>query len=154
MPYQNKMTNMKKITTVIAASVLAMISATTFACPKGTTLTGGVGPHHQGGKCVTSTGAPAAKAVKKDANKAQATAVKAKDDSQKAKDSAAKDSAAKANTAAVQANDKAAKAKAAADAKAKAAADAKAKTASEAKAKAKADTKPAEKAAKTATKTQ
>lgn len=143
MPYQNKMTNMKKITTVIAASVLAMISATTFACPKGTTLTGGVGPHHQGGKCVTSTGAPAAKAVKKDANKAQATAVKAKDDSQKAKDSAAK-----ANTTAVQANDKAAKAKAAADAKAKAAA------ASEAKAKAKADTKPAEKAAKTATKTQ
>ena len=143
MPYQNKMMNMKKITTVIAASVLAMISATTFACPKGTTLTGGVGPHHQGGKCVTSTGAPAAKAVKKDANKSQATAVKAKDDSQKAKDSAAK-----ANTAAVQANDKAAKAKAAADAKAKAAA------ASEAKAKAKADTKPAEKAAKTATKTQ
>ncbi len=28
-----------------------MLSATAFACPQGTTLTGGSGPNHKGGKC-------------------------------------------------------------------------------------------------------
>ena len=29
-----------------------MLSATAFACPQGTTLAGGSGPNHKGGKCV------------------------------------------------------------------------------------------------------
>ena len=28
-----------------------MLSATAFACPQGTALTGGTGPNHKGGKC-------------------------------------------------------------------------------------------------------
>ena len=28
-----------------------MLSATAFSCPQGTTLTGGSGPNHKGGKC-------------------------------------------------------------------------------------------------------
>nr|WP_171255385.1 hypothetical protein [Acinetobacter sp. SFB] len=32
-----------------------MLSATAFACPKGTTMMGGTGPNHKGGKCVTTT---------------------------------------------------------------------------------------------------
>ena len=30
---------------------LGLASATAFACPKGTHLVGGTGPHHKGGKC-------------------------------------------------------------------------------------------------------
>ena len=32
-----------------------MLSATAFACPQGTTLAGGSGPNHKGGKCVPAT---------------------------------------------------------------------------------------------------
>ena len=32
-----------------------MLSATAFACPQGTTLAGGSGPNHKGGKCVSAT---------------------------------------------------------------------------------------------------
>ena len=32
-----------------------MLSATAFACPQGTTLTGGSGPNHKGGKCAPAT---------------------------------------------------------------------------------------------------
>ncbi|OTG85374.1 hypothetical protein B9T31_12950 [Acinetobacter sp. ANC 4558] len=28
------------------------LSSTTFACPKGTTLSGGTGPNHKGGTCI------------------------------------------------------------------------------------------------------
>ena len=42
---------MKKISTFIAAGLFTMLSATAFACPQGTTLTGGSGPNHKGGKC-------------------------------------------------------------------------------------------------------
>ena len=31
-----------------------MLSATAFACPQGTALTGGSGPNHKGGKCVAT----------------------------------------------------------------------------------------------------
>lgn len=42
---------MKKISTFIAAGLFTMLSATAFACPQGTTLAGGSGPNHKGGKC-------------------------------------------------------------------------------------------------------
>ena len=60
---------MKKITTYIAATALTLLSVSAFACPKGTTLTGGTGPNHKGGKCVAVT--TAQKATKA----SQATAV-------------------------------------------------------------------------------
>ena len=46
---------MKKISTFIAAGLFTMLSATAFACPQGTTLAGGSGPNHKGGKCVSVT---------------------------------------------------------------------------------------------------
>ena len=46
---------MKKISTFIAAGLFTMLSATAFACPQGTTLAGGSGPNHKGGKCVPAT---------------------------------------------------------------------------------------------------
>ena len=46
---------MKKISTFIAAGLFTMLSATAFACPQGTTLAGGSGPNHKGGKCVPTT---------------------------------------------------------------------------------------------------
>ena len=45
---------MKKISTFIAAGLLTTISATAFACPRGTTLSGGTGANHKGGKCVAT----------------------------------------------------------------------------------------------------
>lgn len=33
---------------------LATLSISAFACPKGSSLQGGTGPHHKGGKCVSS----------------------------------------------------------------------------------------------------
>jgi hypothetical protein len=43
---------------------LSLVSLSSLACPKGTTLVGGTGPYHKGGTCVTadkanSTPAPA-----------------------------------------------------------------------------------------------
>lgn len=46
---------MKKISLLIASSALALLSATAFACPPGTQLQGGTGPHHKGGTCVGVT---------------------------------------------------------------------------------------------------
>ncbi len=43
---------MKKISTFIAAGLFTTLSATAFACPQGTTLSGGTGTNHKGGKCV------------------------------------------------------------------------------------------------------
>ncbi|WP_343594738.1 hypothetical protein [Acinetobacter sp.] len=45
---------MKKILTSIAVISLAVVSANAMACPKGSSLQGGTGPHHKGGKCVAS----------------------------------------------------------------------------------------------------
>ncbi|MCS3528447.1 hypothetical protein [Acinetobacter johnsonii] len=45
---------MKKISTFIAAGLFTMLSATAFACPQGTTLSGGTGANHKGGKCVAT----------------------------------------------------------------------------------------------------
>lgn len=44
---------MKKITSVLTASLFVLFSATAMACPQGTTLTGGTGTNHKGGKCVS-----------------------------------------------------------------------------------------------------
>ena len=52
MPFSIMINTMKKLTTILIASIFSMLSATTFACPKGTTLTGGTGPNHKGGTCV------------------------------------------------------------------------------------------------------
>lgn len=43
---------MKKIGSLVTATLFTVLSASTFACPKGTTLQGGTGPHHKGGTCV------------------------------------------------------------------------------------------------------
>lgn len=40
-----------KVISIGMALVLGFASATAFACPKGTHLVGGTGPHHKGGKC-------------------------------------------------------------------------------------------------------
>jgi len=45
---------MKIITTSLAIVIIAALSTTTFACPKGTSITGGTGPNHKGGKCVAT----------------------------------------------------------------------------------------------------
>ena len=45
---------MKKISTFIAAGLFTTLSATAFACPQGTTLSGGTGANHKGGKCIAT----------------------------------------------------------------------------------------------------
>lgn len=52
---------MKKLSTILTAGVLAMLSVSAFACPKGTQLQGGTGPNHKGGKCVAAHGKATAK---------------------------------------------------------------------------------------------
>jgi hypothetical protein len=47
-----RITAMKKLSTILTAVIFTMLSATAFACPKGTTATGGTGPNHKGGTCV------------------------------------------------------------------------------------------------------
>ena len=71
---------MKKITTLLTAGLFTVLSASAFACPKGTTLVGGTGPNHKGGKCVAAN--PAAQATQK----ATAASTKAKADVTQAKD--------------------------------------------------------------------
>ncbi len=56
---------MKKLSTILTAGVLAMLSVSAFACPKGTQLQGGTGPHHKGGKCVAVSGKTTAQKSKK-----------------------------------------------------------------------------------------
>ena len=68
MPITQKMNMMKKITTLLTAGLFSVLSASAFACPKGTTLTGGTGPNHKGGSCVAVNGV---------AQKAKASEVKA-----------------------------------------------------------------------------
>ena len=52
-----KTKKMKKITTLVTAGLFTILSASAFACPKGTTLVGGTGPNHKGGSCVAANGA-------------------------------------------------------------------------------------------------
>jgi hypothetical protein len=69
---------MKAILTAVAL-VFSLTSVTAFACPKGTHLVGGTGPHHKGGKCVAIDGkASEAKAAgaKADAKKSKKKAKK------------------------------------------------------------------------------
>ena len=62
---------MKKIISVVFAVALGCASVSAMACPKGSTLMGGVGKHHKGGKCspkgasVPSTVTTPASTVKK-----------------------------------------------------------------------------------------
>ena len=50
------MTIMKKVATILTAGLFTVLSASAFACPKGTQLQGGTGPNHKGGKCVAANG--------------------------------------------------------------------------------------------------
>ena len=68
---------MKKLSTILTAGVLAMLSVSAFACPKGTQLQGGTGPHHKGGKCVAVSGKTTAQKAKKEAEKIEKAARKA-----------------------------------------------------------------------------
>ncbi len=45
---------MKKLTALVLVTVLSTFSVSAMACPKGTSLSGGVGMHHQGGKCISN----------------------------------------------------------------------------------------------------
>jgi len=45
---------MKRLMSLVLVTALTAFSASAMACPKGTTLTGGTGMHHQGGKCVAN----------------------------------------------------------------------------------------------------
>lgn len=45
---------MNHIIKVLSITLVSLISATAMACPKGTTLQGGTGPNHKGGKCMTT----------------------------------------------------------------------------------------------------
>jgi hypothetical protein len=68
------------------ALVLGLASSAAFACPKGTHLVGGSGPHHKDGKCVAAAEAspadaktadkPAKKAAKSNKAKKKADAAK------------------------------------------------------------------------------
>jgi hypothetical protein len=106
MPTSRKTKAMKKLSTLIAASVLTALSATAFACPQGTALTGGTGPNHSGGKCVTvqkvnsqkihhkkSITKADIKLAQTDAAAAKLESSKASADAQKAKNNAQKASA-------------------------------------------------------------
>lgn len=117
---------MKKITTLLTAGLFTVLSASAFACPKGTTLVGGTGPNHKGGKCVAAN--PAAQT----ASKASTTATKAKADTTKAVEAKPKDAkaAVKTETATKVKTDAAAKAKADTAAKAAMTKDKAVKTAS------------------------
>ncbi|MBF7691201.1 hypothetical protein [Acinetobacter pollinis] len=55
----------KLLSTSIIALSLAAVSAGAMACPKGTSLQGGTGPHHKGGKCVATKSGSTAKTEKK-----------------------------------------------------------------------------------------
>ena len=66
-----------KVIHIAAALIFGLASASAFACPKGTHLVGGTGPHHKGGKCVAADAADAkadSKAEKKADAKADAKA--------------------------------------------------------------------------------
>ena len=65
------MTIMKKIATILTAGLFTVLSASAFACPKGTQLQGGTGPNHKGGKCVVVKQATPTKAQEKKAAPAQ-----------------------------------------------------------------------------------
>ncbi|MCU4562282.1 hypothetical protein [Acinetobacter sp. WU_MDCI_Abxc222] len=66
---------MKKLSTILTAGVLAMLSVSAFACPKGTQLQGGTGPNHKGGKCVAVHGKTTAQKAKKEVTKTKQDAM-------------------------------------------------------------------------------
>lgn len=72
------------------ALVLGLASSAAFACPKGTHLVGGSGPHHKGGKCVAAAEAKAAETAPADAKAADKPAKKAAKRKAKKKAEAAK----------------------------------------------------------------
>ncbi len=51
--YFHRTIAMKKISKILTAGIFTMLSVTAFACPQGTTLTGGTGANHKGGTCVS-----------------------------------------------------------------------------------------------------
>lgn len=60
----------------MVAGLFTMLSATAFACPKGTSLSGGSGPNHKGGKCVATMNMAKHKATKQDKSKSKQVAEK------------------------------------------------------------------------------
>ena len=67
---------MKKISTLVVAGLFTMLSATAFACPKGTSLSGGTGPNHKGGKCVATMNMAKHNSTKQDKTKTKQVAEK------------------------------------------------------------------------------
>jgi len=70
---------MKKIATILTAGLFTVLSASAFACPKGTQLQGGTGPNHKGGKCVAAGVVKAKKETTKATHTVKHDAIKAKD---------------------------------------------------------------------------
>ena len=76
-----------KVISIGMALVLGLASATAFACPKGTHLVGGTGPHHKGGKCEAAADTkpaeakPEAKAESKADTKAESKSAKKREKS-------------------------------------------------------------------------
>ena len=68
------------------ALLFSLAATSAFACPKGTHLVGGTGPHHKGGKCVAADGKADAKpaAAKSEAKADEKPAKKSKKDKKKA----------------------------------------------------------------------
>ncbi|MCH7353133.1 hypothetical protein MMP61_15565 [Acinetobacter sp. NIPH 1958] len=75
---------MRKIATILTAGLFTVLSASAFACPKGTQIQGGTGPNHKGGKCVATS-------VVKTKKEASKTTDTAKHDMTKMKDTAKHD---------------------------------------------------------------
>ncbi|WP_151750559.1 hypothetical protein [Acinetobacter sp. TUM15131] len=70
---------MRKIATSLTAGLFTVLSASAFACPKGSQIQGGTGPNHKGGKCVATGVVKTKKETTKATTTAKQEAVKTKD---------------------------------------------------------------------------
>ncbi len=104
-----QMTIMRKIATILTAGLFTVLSASAFACPKGTQLQGGTGPNHKGGKCVAASVVKTKKAAAKTTQAAKHDMTKMKDTTKRDAMKAATDSKKVASTTASKAKQEAAK---------------------------------------------
>ncbi|ENX43282.1 hypothetical protein F887_01454 [Acinetobacter sp. NIPH 2100] len=104
-----QMTIMRKIATILTSGLFTVLSASAFACPKGTQLQGGTGPNHKGGKCVAAGVVKTKKETVKATNTAKKEAIKTKDTSKHEAMKAASDTKKVTSTTASKAKQEAAK---------------------------------------------
>lgn len=104
-----QMTIMRKIATILTAGLFTVLSASAFACPKGTQLQGGTGPNHKGGKCVATSVVKTKKEATKTTQAAKHDMTKMKDTTKHEAMKAATDTKKVASTTASKAKQEAAK---------------------------------------------